>query len=502
MSRGAFVWGAALFAAAMTLVPPLVQRISNQESSGSFHYLNSDMQYVPDLVRDMNAGADLSGWTIPPANYFFPDLPVFAVFLKVTGMPGAAIYAGLFLYALNLVSLIIFLRCARGSFLDAPYVLAGGALLVLALVLEYLPAQSFALILPTFHTTAIAGCLILCSLQVCRMHPGLRVIGSFLVSFLFSFSDSLFLGVSGAAMAAFVLLELRHARLGKSLLPVLAWLAGAALARKTLDWLPLNVIRVRPELDVLQSLRTHEFMSTVVTDLQPWFYFIPTAAALWLTIRGFISSSPFRQKLVLPAAAGAVCLAGASLFSRQVGLPAVEHRYAIYALFFMILAAVLFCRHLTGRLTLFVLSLVMLSSAVSVLRKPEVSSPHLARAACLDTLAAAHKFKRGLADYWHAKSLTAASQRVRINQVDAALGPRPWINNLRWYLDESGNALSYSFIIPMRLHEHEILKRFGAPKTVEVCEGMPVWIYSSDGSEPLVPFSTAEFLAWRAAVGR
>ena len=95
-----------------------------------------------------------------------------------------------------------------------------------------------------------------------------------------------------------------------------------------------------------------------------------------------------------------------------------------------------------------------------------------------------------------------ASHGLQINQVDARLGPRVWISNVNWYLKPDGSIRRYSFILPSGLSEEDILGKFGSPRIVNTCAGLAVWIYGTDGSEPLLPFSAEELKLWKSAPGQ
>lgn len=502
MSRFAFTVCSVLYLAAAFLFVPLTERMDDQEHNGQFHFMNSDIQYVPSLVKDIQTGADLLGWNIPPANYFFPDALVFAAALNAFPPPMSAQVSGLLLFSLNVLALILFLRVIRRSFVDAPYALAAAALILFALPAGLLPAAFFSLAAPTFHSSAIAGLFFFLALLAAEnIRPIIRTTVLPLIVFLWGASDALFLGLAGGAFTVYVLLQVRSRELSRQdLLIAIVCVLAAVLARKSMDWMPMHVVRVSPEADVLQFLKTRFEAAELWVDLkQPW-YLTSLLVSAWLLLRSLNTKQIFARFLALPAGAVVVCVLSASFFSRQVGLPVIVDRYAAYAVFFLIIPMTLSARMLVARVCLMLAVFLAAAVGFRTLDKPPVLSPIVERARCLDALSSELRIKNGLGDYWTSKMMTAYSS-VRITQVDATVGPRVWISNVNWYLKTDGSIQSYSFVIPRGLHEADVLRRFGPPKLTRICAGAPVWIYATDGSEPLVPFTAEQLAAWRVATG-
>lgn len=502
MSRFAFVLGAALYLTALFLLVPLTERMEDQLHNGLFHFMNSDIQYIPSLFKDIQTGADLSGWSIPPANYFFPDAPAFAVCLQLFEAPLNAQVCGLFLFSVNMAALIIFLRVVRGSFVDAPYALTAAAILLISLPLGLLPGAFFSLVAPTFHSSAIAGLFFFLALLASGdIRPIPRAILLPLVVFLWGASDSLFLGLAAGAFVPYILLQLRSGTLSRLDLAIAALcIVAAVLSRKSMDWVPMHVVRVAPEGDILHFLKTRFAAAELWLDIkQPW-YLTSAAASIWFLFRSLNTRQASVRFLALPAGAAIVCILSASFFSRQMGLPGIVDRYAAFAVFFLILPLTLSARMVIARVCLITAAILATAIAGYSLDRPVVRSPVFEGAQCLDSLSKELRITSGLGDYWNSKTMTAYSG-VRITQVDEAGGPRVWISNTNWYLKTDGSIRSYSFVLPQGLREPDILLRFGPPKLIRICAGQPVWIYSTDGSEPLVPFTKEQLTAWRLATG-
>lgn len=488
--------------AALFLFIPLTERIQDQEQSGLSHFLNSDIQYVPSLLRDIRSGVPIDGWSIPPANYFFPDAIVFAALLLIFPAVAAAEICGLLLFTLNTICLILLLRQIRGSALDAPYVLMGASILLLALPLGILPGTFFSLALPTFHAGAISGLLLFLLTLKTEMPHAVQYALLSLIVFLWGASDALFLGLSGSSLAAHILLQTRAGRL--SLLDGLLvplFLAASVAGREVLKFLPMHAVRVSPEADILVLLKTTFPAPELWIDLKhPW-YLTSFLAAAWLFLRGFASRQTSARIHALAAAAAIGCIVSASFFSRKMGLTGIVDRYAAYSVFFLLVPVTLAARMPVARLTLFAAAALAAAASLLSLQEPVQKPGIIERAACLDSLSEQYRLKNGLADYWNAKALTMASQKLQINQVDERLGPRVWISNVNWYLKPDGTIRRYSFVLPSGLSEDDILGRFGSPRIVLTCAGHPVWIYATDGTEPLLPFS-AEDLALLKSAGQ
>lgn len=500
MNRFAFSVGAALYVAALFLFVPLTERIEDQERSGLAHYLNSDIQYVPSLIRDLRSGTSLDGWSLPPANYFFPDALLFAGLLRFSPAILAAQICGLLLFTLNTISLILYLRHIRGTALDAPYVLLGASILLLALPLGILPGTFFSLALPTFHTSATSGLfLFLLVLANTRIQRAVQYLMLALVVLLWGASDALFLGLAGSALAAHILLQARTGFTRAHVLLPVVFLAASIAGRKALVLLPMHAVRVSPEADILLFLKSTFPGPELWLDLkQPW-YLTAFLAGAWLLLRGFTSRQGSARWYALAGAAALGCILSASFFSRKMGLPGIVDRYAAFSVFFLILPVTLAARMPVARLTLFAAAALSAAASVLSLEQPVQKSVILERAACLDELAANYGFSNGLSDYWNAKSLTMAARRLQINQVEPDLGPRLWVSNVNWYRKPDGSIRRYSIILPSGLSEEDILSRFGPPRMVHACAGLAVWIYGTNGNEPLQPFSAEELSAWQSS---
>ncbi|HNN74982.1 MAG TPA: hypothetical protein PKN93_10035 [Leptospiraceae bacterium] len=470
------------------------------ELSGLHHYFNADAMYLPALFQDWQAGKDLHGWTLPPAPYLFPDLPIYFTFLKFFPFKSAAFLAGIFLLLFNLFSVLYFAKRGLRVKRSNSSVLLTGAILLCVLARCAIAEEFYSLIVPTFHAGVLGIAFLTFGWMLQSEHSRSRLPHLVATMTLASLSDALIIALVLPAAVSWILVR----RTRSSVLAALAIATGLILGRIAVgpmsDYLA-PIFRVSPERDVLHFLTSEHALSTIVNDLSQPVYLLPVAFAVVMI--AYAMSVKQRQGLILPAVAILSAGVAASAFSHQVGLPRMEPRYALMPLF---AAGTLAGMWLFRSRLFFVLAAIFVSVTIFKTRTEAGIHPIEEAANCLSGLSETHGIKKGFADYWHSKQYSVLTdRRVHIEQIHVNAGarivePRMWINNLDGYFPEN-RPEDFDFLIANDLPRDVLLERFGEPVLKRSCGHLDVWIYRKD-NRGVVPFTFDSFQLWRNAIGR
>ena len=119
----------------------------------------------------------------------------------------------------------------------------------------------------------------------------------------------------------------------------------------------------------------------------------------------------------------------------------------------------------------------MLASSLEIKPVTEVFTPPN-YAACFDRGAIA-----GLAGYWESKPIILFSQRqVQIATITDNGEPYYWNNNRYWYEDSwtnPGNKPQFKFIFMRSLKPQAIIQKYGQPDRTESCDDSEIWWYDN-----------------------
>lgn len=479
------------------------------EASGFHHYLNSDALYAPALFRDLFIeNFSTRGWTLPPAPYFFPDLLIYFLVLAFLQQPVAAFVAGTIQFSLSLLCAAFFLKAA---FPENRYALASvalaGSVLQLLIIQDILPASFRGLIIPTFHHGAsacafLAYAFVLRALSRSRPWPDLALL--FLLSWLTMLSDSTYAALLVPGTLLF--LGLRDVKPSRKVWVLVAIGLGIYLGRSSVRWFNglgnAQIVTIAPEKDVLAGL-THWSIKHLADFAEPWHLFAICVGLACLIVGLLFKRRPTRLILILPATGILSILLAANIFGPQVGIAKLQDRYVFFALFAsVVLVAFWVSRWFLIRYPGVGLLIVITSVLILKVGEPR-EHPLFSQIQCLKQLGKDHDLNYGIADYWFARPYTILSNReIRLNEVDLSLGPRPWINNLDRFINESG-APEYDYLIANNLPSDAIRLRLGPPGSIHTCGHLQIWVYDKRKNPSLTNlFSIKQLRIWRQAIGR
>jgi len=166
---------------------------------GTLYYFTSDILYLPTLYKDLFIDKfSLSGWSLTPSPYFFPDMGIFFILMYITKnyvvsfflfavFQGILLTFGLYFTFTNILeeNKIHTMICA--------IIIITGAMLYVILAHNICFEALLYILMPTIHTGAFAIALISLGLVITKEDTKKNNIILFLLCFLTTLSDKIFL---------------------------------------------------------------------------------------------------------------------------------------------------------------------------------------------------------------------------------------------------------------------------------------------------------------------
>lgn len=476
---------------------------------------NSDALYLPALYHELTSGQGLHGWSLTPAPYFFPDMPLFFGLSAVLhGFRLAIIVYGLVQVLLFVAGLIALTRLMAGR---DPHI---QNLIPLASALFFLyfyaaPFPSFSpILLSAFHFSVMVvgvGCLALIGATLARPRIDRTVIAGMLTALLFSTlmvaSDLLYaVQILAPLMLGLWLLALLkrityrralfYSLLGLSL-PIGLWL-GRALSH-LLTGIDTRFVPRAFDLQK-QQVALHQLL-----DWLQWLClrhpFLPIAAVCFTLVIGRILLLLHKREpsarsnvrflilsfLVLQMVASVLSMLYNGIFSDRYLLPLL-----VMPTFFgwPLLAAAAHkpvrilnnpqtSQLAAGAVILSCLVILAYLGAPRQLGRLIDHYPDLVR--CMDEQTQQRGLQSGLSDYWQAKYISMLSRDgLRVVQLDPGLNPWHLINNRDWYAQPFDFVMVNHAQVPdFRLDRALIIARFGPPDDSFWCGKSEILVYRS-----------------------
>lgn len=479
--------------------------------------LNSDSLYPLVLYRDLFIdGFSLSGWVLPPAPYFFPDLFIlFPLIYILPAMGIAMIGYGLFVISIN----ITFISKLLHPLIHNRTISLTAALITNLLIMSFMHTSrglqlAEIILLPSFHGGAfVAGLILLMSTfsQSMYKHPMLYYSSIFLITFFSAVSDLIFivqfiipLIITAICFYPFLPISKRQLLFTNAIL-ILSTLIGrffisTLITKRIITVIKPNLYYNQSWQDIMNSLTLfgHDIFNILLQN--PGFLVIQVIYIV-LTFH-FIYSRVKQKSNPLPALTiwhifTLISIAFTITPPILTGLwmSQTEIRYIIpfflfpawtvaaYAISFSILhkkKAIVFTNAL-----IITYAILNIFSDLTKIRPTDFTLPYPAKVKYIDSIARKHNLTHGFSDYWNAKYLTFHSKEdIRINQLHNSLIPYFWINNRDWYWKtpkgQGKEKIHYRFIITNRLNKALIIKHCGNPSIIEKNEGLEIFIYKDD----------------------
>ena len=473
---------------------------------------HADALYLPALYRDLASGQDLSGWSLPPAPYFFPDMLVFFGLNRVLGDFHLAILA----YGLTQILLFIFGLISLSRLITSldPYI-ESLVLLAGALFFLYYYATRFHLLslmlISAHHFGGIvvgAGCLAILTSTFEHPHIDGKVVLHVLMALLFS-------TLTVASDMLYIIHFLVPAMLSVCLLVALTAITyRRALVYSSLCLsLPLGRVlnRMLVGSDTAVALPTFNFHNlwTGLLELISWIqsFWLPRpllslAAISFVGTIGLVFTGIVRERKRCAKPIQRLFVLSFLVFQlfacvlSVLYLGKVTQRYllplVIMPTFFgwpLLIAAAckpmsILNNQLGSKIVAFVVILTCLGILARIGIAPQIGQlvnyyPDLVR--CMDDQTRQRHLQNGLSNYWQAKYISMLSHNdLHVIQLDADLHPFYWVNNRHWY------EQPFEFIVidprqpeGSRLDRGKIIDRFGWPDDSFWCGSSEILIYHS-----------------------
>lgn len=183
-----------LFAAVGLLATVLLTAgLLTEVERGVHSHLNSDLLWIAAFYRDL--GGSVSGWNLPRAPYFFPDMPILFALWSITGQLGLGyLLYGVVIFAVFLGGFFSLLGIVERSLTIRLVTALVAALLYMAAIRNAPPALGVAFI-PVFHFGGLAmGLWFLSATWAMLQRPSSRTAtgGVFAIAALTAVSDLFF----------------------------------------------------------------------------------------------------------------------------------------------------------------------------------------------------------------------------------------------------------------------------------------------------------------------
>lgn len=473
---------------------------------------NSDLLYLPALYDDIVRSVRPLDWKLPPAPYFFPDMPLFFAIRAISANVHVAIYG----YGIaQIVGFTLGLALLARRILPDRYGQDRYTLIILMAILflfsdRFLNSFTRSIFVSSHHfgTMLVLPYILTLSSMILlkeHTHPIYYVV-LFFLSFLISASDGIsVVQISLPLCFALIVIFLVGKTTFKDVFPlvgvlIISVLSGVAFCQLVMKYkslyLMLGLFYFPGFIDAIRFFASRNSVHVAIVA-------IFLAMCVFALISGLSRTSPCQDEknevifLLFPLF---------FLLSFVISVPSViisgvvlDHSMFRYFLPFLMFPVfwgfpfVISCftsiREFVFRpVVVFLTAIIvfLLSSVGLNIRAIEhlVSNidyyPPLVR--CIDENAASLKIRNGISQYWQAKHISLLSKNdLRVVQVYRDLSPQHWINNLTWYRIQPEFAvidMSLPDDDPYRLDQELIIDRYGDPASIFQCGDSKVLVYN------------------------
>lgn len=471
---------------------------------------NSDLLYPLSVMRDLTLRHEpLSGWSLTPAPYLFPDLPLFALLYKA-GFTGPAVFdVYLDVFAVLVMASVV----GVGVTLRRP----SAAMLVGALFLVVVARAEVGEFVFQVGYHGGANLMMLASLGALILWVGKPRQG--MTPHLYVYIACCALGVMSDMLTIFhsalplflsVLYVKRHEMTRHKVAHLfgLLFLSPVVLGLSSRFLFTLiSGVRIPAGLaahKIPQRIFDGTYWSGVGAGLLDNIVSSPAAALLlgvaWaygvVKLRGYAkrmhTSSPGESLLLAfgvcaPVILLLVCVL-TTQYSGSAGLRYLTGAFLIASMNLVLLwpqrrrhqwIVAALCTTLScGAL------MVLLTSGAEIEAFPRERFKQLPKVTCFEKNLEDHGLRHGAADYWDAKFLMELVERpgLRVVSLDMkTLTPKDWIQNACWHLDEQGEVLPVEFVI---IRDEQVTGAWPElwreqPMRKESCPGFEILIFET-----------------------
>lgn len=480
---------------------------------------NSDILYLPSFFDDLWRGIDVTGWTVTPAPYFFPDFLVYGFFDSIFHLIDANVATRVDLSlrlssaALYIINGFLFALLLRQLFVSRQSTIIGGIWVwLLFTFIVFLTPFKYDFIeahIISTHSGVITSTFLFWILWVSEASPLSNLKKAFRYFWLFALvvltlvSDLQFLTLSvipSMLISLFLLIYSTDRK--KHIFDLL--LIGVAV---------LSAFRLRPRiryqliyfpnidgLDLMKRVMRHladlKFESLVNVGLFWPVIILAVTFVTFLFIQRKIRHQFYSIYLgsLFTVGAAVVIQFGLTIDSNDIGTIPDRYLLYLYAILLPVWFASIVCKINLNLiksliennilvcsfiLLLSLLALIVSLSFISILDRGKQSLA-VKQANCVKAVIGAKEgdeIAYGISDYWPAKQLSIfGSPDIRLFPVggDSVNQFYFWITNLSWFNDDQ---IIYQFAITKGLVQDRLINYYGTPNKIFECEGLEVWWY-------------------------
>lgn len=454
---------------------------------------NSDVCGIPSLFNDIfREGGSIKDWYLSAAPCLFPDVFLYYFFSEIIRLDFVSI---MFFYGVVQASVIVCLssyiykKTVPESYKEYVWLVPIFYSFTFLESFYFTQHESFAFLMLTFgyHAGAYLNALISVSIFISDMKNGWKYLLLLLLSFVFTFSDILYVIMFVGPMVGVNFVLYRYKGPKFAFLSTLSVLLGCVLAFYTYNYvkqtLLFNYIEPNRMFD-FQNIRSsfdvfYEQMTTYIglpgfRSFQISFAFIaPIVCFVIVLARRRSMDMPFKFLLWFYVMFSAMVFIAPIINGSYTAWDTI--RYNVSAIFFSMIILALFVgiiyrllvefrllrNSLLYALPVFLLVLISLKFPPTGMKNYFSYYPNQVRE--LDSVSRVHSLKNGISNYWNAKSSSVFSKnQLKVLSMHGTVHIYEMGSNLKWFYNRE-----FDFIIADKLDSARIRHLFIIKDTIK-----------------------------------
>ncbi|MEM7181971.1 MAG: hypothetical protein AAF518_13725 [Spirochaetota bacterium] len=449
--------------------------------------------YIAEFYQHITGQlSQITGWRLPPAPYFFPDLLVYS---SIGFLQHYSLELTIYTYA-NLQILFLFAICfylSKQLGLDKPFSFLCLLLSTLLLLPNIFFSYTKLWTVSGIHGGAFLVTLFTLSLSYSILndkdYSSRKIWLLLLCNFCMGLSDRLYLAEFLVPFLVVLIIRVAIGLNDKRYLKllVLSYLFPYALGtfmHKRLPFHGAEFYLIRSDSIALQLQRLYRDISNLPPTVS-WYFFLVSLALLLLLVQScYQYYARFRLKkqnspdtFITFFSVQTFLLFFAVLYSSLYVDIETLKRYFIPTLFLPFLATLYYYTKQVNFRKWFVLALILINVSLFAYQVQHPTKkewqfyPPVVR--CLDRLAKNYIIRFGFSEYWISRQVRLFSKTgISLQPLNTELQPFHWINNIHPY-----HRHSYNFIHTASFSRQKLIDKFGKPDHIETCGKDRIYIY-------------------------
>jgi hypothetical protein len=454
---------------------------------------NADVCGIPSLFNDIfREGGNIKDWYLSAAPCLFPDVFLYYFFSEIIRLDFVTI---MFFYGLVQASVIVYLssyiykKTVPESYKEYVWLVPIFYSFIFLESFYFTQHEFFAFLILTFgyHAGAFVNTLISTSIFISDIKNSWKYFLLFLLSFLFTFSDILYIVMFVGPMLGINIVLHRYKGIKFALLSTFSVLLGCILAFYVYNYVKQTLLfnyiepnrmydfqNIQPSFDVFYEQMTTYIALPGFRSIQILFAFIaPIVCFAVLMVRRRSMDMPFKFLLWFYVLFSAMVFAAPIVNGNYTAWDTI--RYNVSAIFFSMIILALFVGFIYSRLTQFpwvrtmllyalpVFLLILISWKFSPTALKNYFSYYPNQVRELDSVSRIYNLKNGISNYWNAKSSSVFSKnKLKVLSMHKAVHIYEMGSNLKWFYNHE-----FDFIIADKLDSVRIQQLFIIKDTIK-----------------------------------